>query len=315
MSIKNILITGITGFIGYHLIQDLLNKDYFIHGVSRFIPDTYKANLSKHKNVFLYDCDLTNSDDVFKKIGQIKFDYVFHLAADNRNRHTDIPSINIYKTNIIGTINIIETIMPKSPKCLFCFTSSLERVKDNYGPFNPYHISKTTVEMIISSYIQNNNLNAIILKLNNIYGPADQNWNRLIPSIFRSIYSNSQLNLSLSKNHEFNFLFVTDLISLFIQILNTPLQKFNKANFFIVKSKENLTLQNILTSISTLFYLKKLPLITYSPVNKKNRLINLNEVKPITAIFPSWKEAFTFNTGIKTTKEWYASLKKTTPNV
>src|SRR5438045_2875684 len=81
-SMKKILITGITGFVGSHLAEYCLEKNHKVYGLKRW-------HLSKFRNIRhivdeieLFDCDLTDPVSIRKIITTNKPDSIFHLAAE-----------------------------------------------------------------------------------------------------------------------------------------------------------------------------------------------------------------------------------------
>ena len=108
----NILITGITGFIGSHLAQSL-SKNNTVYGIHRSIKheSVFDAlNLNKNKNINLINGDVNNREFIEEMIYQYNIDQIYHLAAKVIVKDAaKSPTSTIY-TNAFGTLNILECL-------------------------------------------------------------------------------------------------------------------------------------------------------------------------------------------------------------
>tara|TARA_B100000989_G_scaffold120958_1_gene89253 strand:+ start:7040 stop:8056 length:1017 start_codon:yes stop_codon:yes gene_type:complete len=165
--IKRVLITGITGMVGSHLLDFLLKKtNWEIHGMARWRSpmnniDHVIPRINKKDRVFLHYGDLCDYLSLEKVIKNSLPHYVFHLAAQSFPLTSFSSPINTYNTNIQGTENLLEAIRgTKKIKPLIHVCSSSEvfgRVKKenipiqedcNFHPASPYAISKVGTDLI-----------------------------------------------------------------------------------------------------------------------------------------------------------------------
>lgn len=160
------LITGITGFVGPHMANFLLDKNHEVYGLVRssngmetdildVIPDS-----NYNKITFLYG-DLISQDLVEKIFRDNKFDGVFHLAAQSHPPTSFLDPRGTFEANAIGTINLVEAIAKHQPSCkmMFCSTSEvygapLESAgpideKFPIDPVNPYGVSKAAADLYV----------------------------------------------------------------------------------------------------------------------------------------------------------------------
>ncbi len=160
------LITGITGFVGPHLANLLLEKNHEVCGlvcssngteadILDVVPD---KNYSKIK--FLYG-DLTSRELINGIFKNNKFDGVFHLAAQSHPPTSFIDPKGTFEVNALGTINIAEAIAEYQPACrlMFCSTSevygapaeSAGPINENFpiAPINPYGVSKAAADLYV----------------------------------------------------------------------------------------------------------------------------------------------------------------------
>ena len=111
---KKALITGITGMVGSHLADYLLEyTDWDIHGVCRWrSPIDNVQHLFERTNrkdrVFFQYADLNDLVSLLTVVREVQPDYVFHLAAQSYPKTSFEAPIDTLHTNIIGTCNLLE---------------------------------------------------------------------------------------------------------------------------------------------------------------------------------------------------------------
>ena len=112
MSDMNILITGITGFVGSHLADFLLEEtDDNIHGLTRWrSPKENILHFVDNPRIFLEHGDLTDFASLYRIIDRVRPRFIFHLAAQSYVPYSfDAPAATL-DSNVIGTCNLLESI-------------------------------------------------------------------------------------------------------------------------------------------------------------------------------------------------------------
>ena len=160
------LITGITGFVGPHLANLLLNEGHKVYGLIRAsngreddIRDVVAdGNFAAIK--FLYS-DLTNPKSVAHIFQCHQFDGVFHLAAQSHPPTSFEEPEWTFLTNAVGTVALVEAIANNQPDCrlMNCSTSEVYgAVPESAGPIdetfplnpiNPYGVSKAAADLYV----------------------------------------------------------------------------------------------------------------------------------------------------------------------
>ena len=113
---KKALITGITGMVGSHLCDYLLeNTNWDVYGVCRWrSPSDNVSHLydraNKKDRVFFDYADLNDQMSLITTVQKIKPDYVFHLAAQSYPQTSFTAPIDTLNTNILGTSRLLESI-------------------------------------------------------------------------------------------------------------------------------------------------------------------------------------------------------------
>ena len=124
---KKVLITGGAGFVGLHLAKALLDKDYevtLIDNFSRPNDDEDFRKVTQHENCKSIKGDIT-SLNTFQYLQKDYYDYIYHLAAFNGTANFYNHPVEVLKTGVIGTINILDWIVNQS-KGKILYTSSCE---------------------------------------------------------------------------------------------------------------------------------------------------------------------------------------------
>jgi len=171
----NILVTGGAGFIGSHVVDELL-KDGHKAVVLDDLSGGFVENVNK-KAVFIEGSILDTKllKDMFD---QHQFDYVFHMAAYAAEGLSHFIKRFNYSNNLIGSVNLINQSILQGIKC-FVFASSIAVYGSNQSPMredmvprpeDPYGIAKFAVEQELKVSKEMFDLDYIIFRAHNVYG-------------------------------------------------------------------------------------------------------------------------------------------------
>ena len=161
-----VFITGLTGMVGSHLADYLLeHTDWDIYGLCRWNDDFDNINhiiplINKKERVHLIYGDLNDYASLQEAVSLSKPDYVFHLAAQSYPKTSFTAPLDTLQTNIIGTANLLEALRKTNldPVIHVCASSEVfGRVKKEdlpineevtFHPASPYAISKAATDLI-----------------------------------------------------------------------------------------------------------------------------------------------------------------------
>ena len=185
---KRVLITGISGFAGSHLAEQLLDLGCEVHGTIRRHAVPMHENIEHLRGkINLHEADITSAERILSMFEEIQPNAVFHLAAESFIPTSFREPVRVTHNNIIGTINLFEAARR--------FDSDLESVQvacssEQYGlvdpsevpvtedlkknPFRPrsvYGISKCATEQIAWLYHNSYGVPSIITRGFNHEGP------------------------------------------------------------------------------------------------------------------------------------------------
>jgi UDP-glucose 4-epimerase len=172
------LVTGGAGFIGSHVADLFLEKRYEVDIVDD-LSTGKRQNLPGKARFYEIGVNSTDFADLVRKG---RYDVIAHLAGQIDVRKSVADSINDATINILGTLNLMETLRRSDLKSRVIFTSTGGVL---YGDFNtppnletfpkdpesPYAISKLSVELYLAYYGRVHGQEAVALRFGNVYGP------------------------------------------------------------------------------------------------------------------------------------------------
>ena len=318
---KKIIVTGGSGFIGSNLVKFLLKKNYFVINIDclKYSANPYNTkNLNKNKNYIFYKLDINNKNKITKILKKYKPDAIFNLAAETHvDRSIDKP-YNFIHSNILGTYNLLESILAYKKKIKLIHISTDEVYgdvvkgrsdeKSAYKPSSPYSSSKASADHLVKAYIRTYKISAVVSNCCNNYGP-NQFPEKLIPKLIFNIINNKSLPIYGKGMNSREWMHVQDHCEALLLI------------YLKGKIGENYNIGSG-TNVKNIDIAKKLLKITKNKstkVNKKTKVIfvkdrpghdiryALNNKKILKNL--GWKAKISLNKGLSQTFDWYLNNK------
>jgi len=231
-----ILVTGGLGFIGTHLVEELLSLGQEIHIIDKSEKkNRIRENEKDNPNLVIHNGDLLN----FNFSALPKFGIIYHLAADPEVRLNISNPKSQFKNNIQSTFQLLEGIK-ENPPDKFVFTSSSTvygeaktiPTSEIYSPLEPisiYGASKLACESLISSYSHTYGFNSLIFRLANIIGPYSSHG--VIFDFFNKLkQKKTSLEILGDGKQEKSYVFVDDCISAMNLCINKVQNTFEILN-------------------------------------------------------------------------------------
>jgi len=218
---KSILVTGASGFVGKHLVEELRSQGAEVFALDSRGPDPI---------------DIRNWQAVKgfgSKLGRL--DLVYHLAALMFVPYSFENPRETYEVNVLGTLNVLELCrLQRVPKLVFA--SSYVYGEPQYLPVNeehplnpgsPYARSKVLGEDLCKAYHEDYGLRCTMMRVFNIYGEG-QSGDSLIPSILRQLPSGKVELMDPEPRRD--FLYVTDVVQAYLRAGEYDRAGFNVFN-------------------------------------------------------------------------------------
>lgn len=179
-----ILVTGGTGYIGSHIILELLNAGYSVIAADNLSNSkaevVHRIKEITNKDIKFYQTDLSNAEELEKVFQQNKIDAVIHLAGLKSVSDSIIKPIEYYQNNVTGTLVLCSLMRKYGVNSIVFSSSATVYGTDNISPFtedmplstvNPYGNTKLMIERILNDiYISDNNWSIAILRYFNPIG-------------------------------------------------------------------------------------------------------------------------------------------------
>lgn len=172
-----ILMTGITGFIGHHLGERLVNDGHEVYAIVRPTSKVNELsdNLQRNVKFFVYDKDNTVLDIITDLcIDDRRPDVVYHLATNFMNAHRFEDIQDLIQSNITFGTELLEAMVANNVYNFVNVGTMYQHFDDaDYSPVNLYAATKECFEGIIKYYAEVRNLKCIALHLFDTYGVDD----------------------------------------------------------------------------------------------------------------------------------------------
>lgn len=296
---KNILITGITGFIGSNLAEKLRTLDATVYGISR-----------SSQNKYIFAGDISDFLSIDKIIKSNQIDICFHLAATSLVESGQSDPYDTFRFNILGTLNILESARKNNLEKII--VASTAQVYGNNPPFKetgqiissrPYETSKICTDLLAQSYVNTFNLPVLISRCVNTYGPNDLNLSRLIPKTINSILHDQNPKMWGEGNIIRNYLYINDVINAYICLAKVNMETITKDRIFNFGSNNFISVKDLLQKIINLS--KKNMKIEKIDGDRNNEVREQNVSWLKAKKILDWKPKTSLDTGLKKTIEWY----------
>jgi nucleoside-diphosphate-sugar epimerase len=214
-----VLVTGATGFIGGHLVDALVEKDYEVRCLVRKTSNTEHL---KKLGVELVYGNITEPNSIEKVLDGI--DTIYHLAGVLGQ--WGVPDKVYWDVHVQGTQNLLEASQKHDiRKFIYCSTAGVTGPgftlpQDEYLPYNPsntYENTKAEAEKLVIKYHHENGLPVVVIRPEFIYGPGDMHTLGLFKTIRKRMFVLIDGGKAI-----WHPTYIDDLIQSFLLCLNNP---------------------------------------------------------------------------------------------
>jgi len=221
-----ILVTGGAGFIGSHLVEQLLSNGHDVAILDDFNdfydPQIKRQNIASFsRDVAIHHVDLRDSAAVRNLFHQKKFDAIAHLAARAGVRPSILHPQLYYDTNVNGTLHLLDAARVTGiERFIFASSSSVYGVSKTV-PFSedqhltqtisPYAASKIAAEFLCSTFSHLYQMRVVALRYFTVYGPR-QRPDLAIHQFTRKIYANQTIDQFGDGSTRRDYTYIDDII-------------------------------------------------------------------------------------------------------
>jgi dTDP-glucose 4,6-dehydratase len=313
-----VLITGAGGFIGSHLVELCLKRNYKVRAFVHYNSQNRwgwldSLKFSDKSRVEIISGDIRDYDSVYKSVKGCKM--VFHLAALIGIPYSYISPLAYIKTNIEGTYNVLQSSKENGLKNVIITSTSETYGTAQYIPIDekhpivgqsPYSATKISADQMALSYHRSFNLPVKIVRPFNTYGPR-QSARAIIPMIIMQLLSGRKQIKAGSIHPTRDFIFIKDTVKAFIDIANSDKALGEVVNIAI---GTEISIEDLARSLIALINPKARIVLDKPRVRPKNsevkRLLGSNEkILNLT----NWRPQYSLDKGLKETVKWFSNKK------
>ena len=316
---KKVIVTGCSGFIGYNLASNLLNKDYEVIGIDS-LNNAYDVNLKKfrlsklesNKNLKFLNIDLSNNNS-YEELQTLSegTSTVFHMAARAGVRQSFLDPASYVQDNTVATTNISNfTKSNEIEKLIIASTSSVygdsgdmlmtENLDEKIQPPSVYASTKLSGEILSKIMLEDSSTKLVIPRFFTVYGP----FGRPDMSILRFIHwivEGKEVQVLGDGEQMRSFTFIDDVVEALMLMLD-----YDESNTFNIGSNTTVSLNGVIKIIEN-FSEKKAKV-----VNKERAYKDPDVVRPNLENISNnlkWKPSTNIETGVEKTVTWYLNNK------
>ena len=321
---KTVLVTGHTGFIGSWLTLWLQSLGAKVVGYSLEPPTkpSLFETLDLENEITHIIGDIQDKQNLSDNIEKYKPEIVIHLAAQPLVRVSYEDPVETFRTNILGTVNILDSIR-KSDSVSSCVVMTSDKCyqnldanrfhkeTDHLGGSDPYSASKGAAEIITNSFRNSffNKGNIATVRAGNVIGGGDWAKDRIVPDCIRALTTNKKImvrNPSSIRPWQFVLEPISGILWLCSKLYTNP-KTYSEAWNFGPNQMNKITVEKIVQNIIKIW--NKGDWIDVSKESKDQSIESPSLLLDSTNALNSleWKTIYSFETAINETISWYKS--------
>ncbi|MEK7581041.1 MAG: GDP-mannose 4,6-dehydratase [Patescibacteria group bacterium] len=308
---KIILVTGGLGFIGGHLVERLVEKNWKVIVPYYYKTQQEKFNFQRHKNMAtILKINILDFKKIILALQKYKVNSIIHLAAESQVTKALNAPLQTLRTNVMGTAAIleaakivggIENIIIASSDKAYGKSIKSYRECDQLRGDHPYDVSKSSADLIAQTYYKTYHLPVIITRFGNVYGQADLHFERLIPGICRSIFTRKMFEVRSNGKYARDYLHIDDVVDGYLFLLKNF--KKVKGGAFNFSSGDNLSVLSVIRKMENILDQK----IPYKIVNNAVNEIPSQHLDDTKIRKLGWKSKNDMDGTIASVFSWYHS--------
>ena len=268
---KNILITGASGFVGSHILDDCLKNNFNVHAIFRHSKKNVSFAKKYKKQIF--PIFYNNIYEIKNKLTNCKIDYVIHCATHYIKKHDHNDIENIIKSNVLFSTILLDAVVNIKIKKFINLGTVWQHFNDTKNlAFNLYAASKQSFECIFNYYKnQYTKIKFYNILLTDTFGTNDKR-KKLIPILLKNFNKKNPDKINIPKNLSINLVNINEVT----KCLNILLKNNSDSNNYVIKSKQDVKIFDLINFLND--NLEKKIKINWSKNIKNHRIIKLKNL-------------------------------------
>ncbi|OLS34738.1 NAD-dependent epimerase/dehydratase family protein [Bacillus sp. MRMR6] len=307
---KNVFVTGCTGFLGKHLVRELLQLGANVTGLVRN-PRSSLFQEEPYKQMNFIVGSLDDRQLLIETIQNHHIDTVFHLAAQADVGTANKNPVVTFETNIRGTWNVLEACRQNKVNRVIV-TSSEKAYGDQAPPpykethplqgRSPYDVSKSCADLITNMYYHTYQLGVCIVRCGNLFGGGDFNFNRIIPQTIQSISQNKAPVIRGDGTSIRDFLYIDDAVKAHLLVAEKIENLQLEGEAFNFSYEVPHTILEVVRHLLNIMNSDLQPIILNEAVSEtKRQLMSSKKARDLLG----WKPTYDLIAGLESTINWY----------
>ena len=307
---KRVLISGITGFVGAALSEELLGRGAIVCGFGRR-KSSESLRLRKIENkVEFFEGDVNSGEDISAAFSGFNPEVVFHLAAQSSVKESGSKKEDTFRTNVNGTKNFLEECVGKN--CGLVFASSTKvygeqkkKIVDESCTLNAnsvYGISKARADLTVREYAAEKDVKAVVLRTSNIFGMGDMHSERIVPGSIHKILSGKKPVIYGDGSDKRDFVYIKDAVNAYLLAAEQLGDEKVCGNAFNIAAGKHITLASIVEKIIEISGKEtEIEFVERESEEEKESKLSVEKAKNIL----DWKYKYSLDRALRETFEWY----------
>ncbi len=311
---RNVLVTGCTGLLGSWLTKNLVEKRANVIGLIRdWVPRSNLFTMELFNRITTVRGEVEDEVLLERIINEYEIETVFHLAAQTIVGIANNNPVSTFRTNIMGTCNILEASRRNNRVKQIVIASSDKAYGecpnlpyDEQTPLkgtHPYDVSKSCADLLSVSYFKTYRLPVCVTRCGNFFGGGDLNFNRLIPGTIRSALLGERPIIRSDGTCIRDYFYIKDAANAYMYLaekmneIDIAGQAFNFGNEVRVSV---LDMARKVLKLMKKEHLKPV-ILNEADCEIQNQYLSSKKAREIL----KWKPLYSLDEGLKETIEWY----------
>ncbi|MBW2184505.1 MAG: GDP-mannose 4,6-dehydratase [Deltaproteobacteria bacterium] len=275
--LKNVFITGCSGFLGYWLSEHLLKEGANVVGLVRdFVPQSSFYRFRLNERITVIRGKVEEYPLLERILNEYEIDTVFHLAAQTIVEIANRSPLSTFETNIQGTWNLMEACRSTHP---------------------------LVKRIVASTFFSTYKLPVCCTRCGNFYGGGDLNFNRIVSGTIRSVLHNKPVEIRSDGTPKRDYIYIKDAVSAYSALAEHMEERNVFGEAFNFSGGKPLSVLDITTAVLALMDKKDHPveILNHSSGEIKDQYLSIEKAKKIL----DWSPHYSIEDGLRETIDWY----------
>lgn len=308
------MVTGGAGFIGSHIVRELLTRGYEVRVLDNFSTGKEENLREVAGDVEIIRGDVKDRDLLGHALSGVR--YVFHQAALGSVPRSIEDPFETQSSNVDGTLNLlweakakkVQRVMIAGSSSVYGDTPGMPRVEElPVSPLSPYALSKLSQEFLGKIFTQIYGLETVTLRYFNIFGPRqdpDSLYAAVIARFIGKILSDEPLSIYGTGNQSRDFTYVANAVDANMRAMEIQTGIGESYN---VGCGESISILKLVNELRNIF--QKQLVLRFLPARQGDPLESRADIQKAERVL-GYRPLITFEEGLRRTVEWFLASSK-----